>query len=400
MRRLTFDTVLASVIFALVIFGIVMVSSVSVYESHQITEEMTERGLLEAPTNSFYLWRHIWRVLIALPLGFLAIYFPIRFWKHIALPLFIISLLLLVAVFVPGVGANYGTSTSWITLPFLPSVQPAEVVKIALVFYLAVWMEKRQEHVMSFQYGFIPFTVILSLAVILLAMQPDFGSVLVIAVVAGSMFFAAGGNILHILGGALLAAFMAYPIIMSKDYIRNRFITFLNPDIDPLNIGFQIKQALIAIGNGGFFGVGFGKSVQKFGYLPEVQGDTIFAAAAEELGFFRIMLLVVAYLLIAWRGFSIARRTSDRFSMLLATGITSWFTCQAIINMGVNLALLPLTGLTLPFVSYGGSSLIMTLVAAGILLNISCHAEPETNTLYRRRVGGALGPQPRARYRT
>lgn len=400
MRRQSFDTILASVIFALVIFGIVMISSVSVYESHQITEAMTQRGLREAPINSFYLWRHIWRVLIALPLGALAIYLPIRFWKRAALPIFVISLVLLVAVFLPGIGANYGTSTSWITLPFLPSVQPAEIVKLALIFYLAVWMEKRQEHVMSFQYGFIPFTIILSLAVVLLAMQPDFGSVLVIAVVAASMFFSAGGNVLQIFGGALLAALLAYPLIMSKDYIRNRFVTFLNPDIDPLNIGFQIKQALIAIGNGGFFGVGFGKSVQKFGYLPEVQGDTIFAAAAEELGFFRIMLLVVAYLIIAWRGYSIARRTQDRFAMLVATGVTSWFTFQAIINMGVNLALLPLTGLTLPFVSYGGSSLITTLVGAGILLNISFHAEPETHTLYRRRVGRTSYPQPRYRFRT
>lgn len=399
MRQRSIDIVLAGAVLFLVVFGIIMISSVSVYESHQITEAMARKGLLAEPSNSFYLWRHIWRVLLALPLGLLAIYIPMNFWKRMALPFFILSILLLLLLFLPGVGANYGTSTSWITVRFLPSVQPAELVKLALIFYLAIWMEKRQELVMSFQHGFLPFTVLLSLIVVFLAMQPDFGSVLVISVIAASMFFIAGGSVLHIFSGAFLAALMAYPIIMSKEYIRNRFLTFLNPDLDPLNIGFQIKQALIAVGNGGFFGVGFGKSVQKFGYLPEVQSDTIFAATAEELGFVRIALLVAAYLIIAYRGYRIAMHAPDRFSMLVAVGITGWFTFQAVINMGVNLALLPLTGLTLPFVSYGGSSLIATLIAAGILLNISRYAEGTSNSFGGRRVWRTRDAQPRYRLR-
>ena len=392
------DRPLAIVIFCLLIFGIIMVSSVSVYESYQLTSGMVEQGLMDEPTNSFYLWRHFWRAIFATGLCILAIYIPLKFWKKAALPLFVISIILLVALFLPGVGANYGTSTSWINLPFLPSVQPAEIVKLTLIFYLAVWMEKRQELVRSFQYGFIPFTVLLSIVVIFLAMQPDFGSVLVIAVIAAGMFFAAGGNILHIFTGAFFAALVSYPIIMSKEYIRNRFLTFLNPDIDPLNIGFQIKQALIAIGSGGLFGVGFGKSIQKFGYLPEVQADTIFAATAEELGFIRILFLVLAYTVIAFRGYRIASYAKDRFSMLIAVGITSWFVFQAIINMGVNLAILPLTGLTLPFVSYGGSSLIANMIAAGVLLNISRYAESTTHYVSRRRVRRAYYPKPRRRY--
>ncbi|MBU1935429.1 putative lipid II flippase FtsW [Patescibacteria group bacterium] len=394
------DRVLAIVIFCLLIFGIIMISSVSVYESYQLTSDMVRQGIMDEPTNSFYLWRHFWRAILAIPLWVFAIYFPLTFWKQIALPLFVISLVLLIALFLPGIGANYGTSTSWINIPFLPSVQPAEIVKLSLIFYLAVWMEKRQELVRSFQYGFIPFTVLLSMVVILLAMQPDFGSVLVIAIVAASMFFAAGGNVLHIFSGALLASLMAYPIIMSKEYIRNRFLAFLNPDLDPLNIGFQIKQALIAIGSGGLFGVGFGKSIQKFGYLPEVQGDTIFAAAAEELGFLRIAFLVLAYGIIAYRGYHIAMHAKDRFSMLIAVGITSWFTFQAIINMGVNLAILPLTGLTLPFISYGGSSLLVSMIAAGILLNISRYAQAKTYFADRRRIRRTHYSQSRRRRRT
>ena len=395
-KRKQFDTVLAVTFFCLMLFGIVMISSVSVYESYQLTSNIAGG---EA-NNSFYLWRHVSRVLFALPLCVFMIYFPINIWKKGALGIFVVTLLLLVSLFLPGVGANYGTSTSWINLPFLPSLQPAEFVKIALIFYLAVWMEKRQELVESFQYGFIPFTILLSSVVVLLALQPDFGSVLVISVVAASMFFAAGGNILHIFGGGLLASAMAYPIIMSKEYIRNRFMVFLNPDIDPLNLGFQIKQALISVGSGGIFGVGFGKSIQKFGYLPEVQGDTIFAAAAEELGFIRIVFLIVAYLIIAYRGFGIANRAPNRFAMLVAIGITSWFVFQAVINIGVNLAILPLTGLTLPFVSYGGSSLIANMIGAGVLLNISRFTHEKTHTSYRRRVRRTHYAKPRYRHRT
>jgi len=397
MRKATIDIPLAIVVFCLVIFGIIMISSVSVYESYQLTSGMVSQGLRAEPSNSFYLWRHFWRALLSIPIWIFAIYFPLKYWKKAALPFFVITILLLIALFLPGIGANYGTSTSWINLPFLPSVQPAEMAKLGLIFYLAVWMEKRQELVRSFQYGFIPFTILLSSVVVLLAMQPDFGSVLVIAIIAASMFFAAGGSSLHIMAGALMAAAIAYPIIMSKEYIRNRFLTFLNPELDPLNIGFQIKQALIAIGSGGVFGVGFGKSIQKFGYLPEVQGDTIFAAAAEELGFIRIGFLVLAYAFIAYRGYIIAGDAKDRFSMLIATGITSWFAFQAIINMGVNLAILPLTGLTLPFVSYGGSSLMISMLAAGILLNISRYAETGKNFANRRRIRRAYHSQPRRR---
>jgi cell division protein FtsW len=397
MKKRQIDTVLLIVILSLVAFGVMMISSVSVYESYQLTSGMAQRGLLDEPTNSFYLWRHMWRVALAIPLCVFMIYLPINIWKKGALGLFVASLLLLGVLFLPGVGANYGTSTSWINLPFIPSLQPAEFVKLALIFYLAVWMEKRQELVRSFQYGFFPFTILLSIVVVLLAWQPDFGSVLVISIIAASMFFAAGGSIFHIFGGAFLAALIAYPIIMSRDYIRNRFMAFFDPSIDPLNVSFQIKQALIAVGSGGLFGVGFGKSIQKFGYLPEVQGDTIFAAAAEELGFIRIMFLIIAFLVIAYRGFSIANRAPSRFAMLVAVGITSWFTFQAVINIGVNLALLPLTGLTLPFVSYGGSSLIANMMGAGVLLNISRYAQEKTHTSYRRRVRRTHYAQPRYR---
>lgn len=401
MRKADIDVPLALTAFCLLIFGIIMISSVSVYESYDITSKMVAKGTLEETSNSFYLWRHLARALISIPLWILAIYLPLKYWKNMSLPLFGLSIILLIGVFIPGLRSDYGTSYSWLNIPFLPSIQPVEIMKLALVFYLAVWMEKRQELVRSFQYGFIPFTILLSIVIFLLILQPDFGSILVIVTVAASMFYVAGGNLLHIGLGAFIASILALPIILTFDrfqYVITRFMTFVNPGENTLDQGFQIKQALIAIGNGGFFGVGFGKSIQKFGYLPEVQSDTIFAAAAEELGFFRILFLVMAYVIIAYRGYIIAGKAKDRFSMLVAVGIASWFTFQAVINMGVTLAILPNTGITLPFVSYGGTSLTVTMLAVGILLNISRYAQESTHFASRRRVRRSYSPQPRRRF--
>jgi cell division protein FtsW len=199
------------------------------------------------------------------------------------------------------------------------------------------------------------------------------------------MFFIAGGNFFHLLLGAGLAGFMGLPIILQKAYIRARFIAFLSPN-DPTikeSLGFQINQALIAIGSGGFFGVGYGKSVQKFGYLPEVEADMIFSAMAEELGFLRLLIVLLMYAILVWRGYRIAQHAPDRFGFLVASGITTWIAVQSIMNICVNLGLFPLTGLTLPFISYGGSSLIATLAGVGILLNISMHSTQEASSARR-----------------
>ena len=189
--------------------------------------------------------------------------------------------------------------------------------------------------------------------------------------------------------GGFLASLFAWPVVLANEYIRVRMLAFLDPSIDPQGAGYQIKQALITIGSGEWWGVGFGKSVQKFGYLPEVQGDTIFSVAAEELGFIRIVMILGLYLFIAYRGYRIAMNAPDRFSMLLATGITSWIFFQSMVNIGVNMAVLPLTGVTLPFISYGGSSLLTTTFAAGVLLNISRYAK--TDLLSRARRRGVRG---------
>ncbi len=385
------DLLLLGIAIVLTLFGLAMIASVSVFESYQLTTQLTEQGLRSAPSNSFYLWRNFLHIIIGIgAMGFMMVT-PYRVWERCARLLFLLSIVLLIALFIPGIRAEYGTATSWLRVgPF--SVQPSEVLKLTLIFYLAVWLQKREQLVSTFQEGFIPFVSLLLLSTFLVAIQPDLGSFFVIAGIACVMFFIAGGNLLHLIMGAVGAGVLGLPIILNQEYIRNRFLAFLRPN-DPTiseTIGFQIKQALLAIGSGGFFGVGYGKSIQKFGYLPEVQADMIFAAMAEELGFFRLLIVLAMYATLVIRGYKIAQEAPDRFGFMVATGITTWIALQTIVNIAVNLSLLPLTGLTLPFISYGGSSLIATLAGIGVLLNISMHSTEEASAARRARKGGGF----------
>jgi len=225
---------------------------------------------------------------------------------------------------------------------------------------------------------------VLSIPALILVIQSDFGPLFVITVVASVLFFVAGANLKYLLGGAISAFLLGLIVIFSVPYIKTRVAVFLNPELDPITTGYQVKQALIAIGSGGMFGRGFQNSIQKFDYLPEVQSDTIFSAISEEMGFFRVLILVLgAYLFLAYRGFFIAKNAPNLFSRYLAVGITTWIVGQAFVNIGVNLALLPNTGLTLPFLSYGGTSLILTLSALGILLQISSEVYTQKKRLYK-----------------
>ena len=391
------------IFWGLTIFGIITISSVSVYESHQLEIKNNGRQIfcqrypkkcqnsffnfsasqqreiknlgtefcsnLENNCNTFYLRRHLLHIILGFFVFMFGVVFPIEFLRKLALPIFLFSLALLGILFISGIGNEAGSARSWIHIPFLPSIQPSEIAKMALIFYFAVWMEKKEVEVRTWHSGFVPFVLILLPVVFFLAKQPDFGSLMVIASIAGSMFFVAGGNILHIFIGSIISAAISLPVIFSHQYILDRFSAFLNPENS--DAGYQILQSLIAVGSGKFFGVGIGNSGQRYGWLPEIQGDTIFAAAAEELGFFRIIFLVGIFFIIAILGFRVAKKSRSRFEMLVSVGITTWIVLQAFINIGVTIAILPLTGITLPFISYGGSSLLSLLFAVGILLQIS-----------------------------
>lgn len=374
-------------VIGLVIFGIAMISSVSVYGSYKLMVRVHGEEYCAPDSgvncNNFYWRKHVTHVALSIPVFMLALFIPTRFYRKISLGFFVLAFFLLLAIFLEGIGNDYGTASRWINVPFLPSIQPSEIIKIAIVFYLAVWMEKKENEVRTLEYGFLPFVILLTVSIFPLALQPDFGSVLVIGMIAVSMFFVAGANLLHIFGGGIIASLIAWPIVLSHQYIRERFLAYLDLESAALETGFQIKQSLIAVGSGEIWGVGSGSSGQRYGWLPEVQSDTIFAAAAEELGFIRILILVGAFAVIAWRGFLIAERTNDRFSKLVATGITAWIVFQALINICVTLAMLPLTGLTLPFISYGGSSLMTLMFASGVLLHISMN-QSDVNYFYKR----------------
>ncbi|MCA9370374.1 MAG: cell division protein FtsW [Candidatus Peregrinibacteria bacterium] len=369
------DLLLFGVVSVLVLFGLAMIASVSVFESYQITQRLVAQGLREDTSNSFYLLRSFTHIVVGFGGMFLTIMIPYRLWERLAMPLFLLTLILLIAVFMPGISANYGTASSWLRLgPF--SMQPSEFLKMTMIFYLALWLQKREQLIGTWKEGFVPFALLLSLSTALVALQPDLGSFLVLSSIAVVMFFIAGGNIFHVILGGSMAAIIGLPLILQKQYVQNRFRAFLSPDDPSISetIGFQIKQALIAIGSGGFFGLGYGKSIQKFGYLPEVQSDTVFAAMAEELGFMRLMIVLGMYVIFVYRGYKVAMEAPDRFGFLVATGITTWVAAQTLLNIAVNLSLFPLTGITLPFISYGGSSLLSLMIATGILLNISMYS--------------------------
>ena len=373
------DLLLLGIVIGLTLFGLAMIASVSVFESYQLTERLTDRGLMDAPSNSYFLWRSSLHVFVGFIVMGVTALIPYHLWQKLARYLFLVTIFLLLLVFIPGLGNEYGSAHSWLQIGGF-SLQPSEFLKLSMIFYLALWLQKREQLVGTFKEGFMPFVTLLVLSTFLVAIQPDLGSFLVLSGIGITMFFIAGGNVFHLLLGGALAGVMGLPVILSKEYVRNRFDAFfqllLNPE-DPSireGAGYQIIQAIIAIGSGGPFGVGYGKSIQKFGYLPEVQADMIFSAMAEELGFFRMLIILTMYSILIIRGYKIAREAPDRFGFLVATGVTTWIAWQSIINMCVNLSLFPLTGLTLPFISAGGSSLMSVLIGAGILLNISMYS--------------------------
>lgn len=295
---------------------------------------------------------------------------PYRTWKRISLFLMLASFALLALVFFPKIASTYKGATRWLSFGPL-SFQPSELLKLTFIIYLASWLDARRKEVASLSYGMIPFAMMLAIVGIFLIMQPDIGTLGVIIATAGILYFLGGGEVSQIATLSSFGAIMLYFLIQLKGYRLGRILVFLNPNLDPQGIGYQITQAFIAIGSGGFSGIGFGRSIQKYSYLPEPMGDSIFAIFSEEMGFIGAFILISLFCLLFWRGLYIAKKAPDVFGKLLASGISIGIMVQAFINMAAISGLLPLTGIPLPFVSYGGTSLAITLASIGILLNIS-----------------------------
>ncbi len=297
---------------------------------------------------------------------------PYKNWKKLALPLLAAAFILSAAVFFPKLGLAFGGASRWLKLGPL-NLQPSELLKISLILYLASWLEKKRGRVGDFSSAFMPFLVVVSLVGILLVLQRDVGTLLVISGSAMVLYFLGGGRFTQLAAMVTLAAAAFYVIVQVAPYRVNRFLAFFNPGIDPQGISYHINQALIAIGTGGFWGRGFGGSIQKYNYLPEPISDSIFAIIVEEFGFFGAFLLIALFLAFFLRAIRIARRAPDLFGKLLVSGLSSAIVLQAFVNMAAISGFLPLTGIPLPFISYGGTALAVNLAMVGIILNVSKH---------------------------
>jgi cell division protein FtsW len=354
------DPILLVTIFGLLVFGLMMVGSASFVLSEQL------KG------NPFYFLQHqlMYGVTLGLVAFFAGFFTPYMKLRVLALPGLLISLVLLILVFVPGLQVTAGGASRWIGIGPL-TMQPSELAKLSFIFYLAALLERKGSDIKDFKKSVVPFLIITSVISVLIILQPDIGTLFIITSIALSMVFAAGFRLRHLaligLGG--IATFSV--LISTAQYRLHRLFVYLHPELDPQGIGYQINQALLAVGTGGLWGLGFGRSRQKYNYLPEPAGDTIFAVTAEELGFIRTFFLVCAFIVIAYRGYRIAEYAPDIFGKLLATGITTWVIMQAFVNMASVLAITPLTGIPFPYISYGGSALTALLFASGVLLNIS-----------------------------
>lgn len=378
-KREPWDRVLLLVILALFCLGIVMVASSSI-------------GIAERTLGQpfYYLNRQLIYAAIGALLSVLVLRIKIEIWERAAPLLLLLAFMLLLVVLIPGVGTEVKGSTRWLRMGLF-QVQVSEICKFLVLVYLAGYLVRRGEEVRTTVSGFLKPMAVLGLAGLLLLLEPDFGTTVVLVTTGLGMMFLAGvrlwqfGILISVVGAGMSA------IIFFSPYRWQRVISFLNPWEDPFKGGFQLTQSLIAFGRGEWSGVGLGGSVQKLFYLPEAHTDFLLAVIAEELGLLGVVLVIALFVLLVWRAFviaALAERNQRYFSAYLAYGLGIWMGLQAFINIGVNMGVLPTKGLTLPLMSYGGSSLVVTLVALALLLRIGYEAtEAELNSrpLKRRR---------------
>ncbi|HWZ19970.1 MAG TPA: putative lipid II flippase FtsW [Ktedonobacteraceae bacterium] len=370
------DAWLLIIVLTLLCIGIVNVYSASSFQAAR------DQG-----DASYYFQRELMWAILGIVAMLLTLRVDYRQWRRFSLVGMLIILPLLVIVLKFGVNV-YGASR-WLSLGSFFSFEPSELTKLVLALYIADWLARKGDQVGTFLYGLVPFIILVGIVLGLVLLENDLGTAIIIAGFATAMFFTAGANITQF----LLAMACGGLIFLKEAFSSYRFYRiagFVNPFKDVTGINLQLYQALLALGSGGWFGLGLGNSRQKTGYLPFPYTDSIFPIIGEELGFVGCAVIVLLFLFLAFRGFRLARRTPDLYGALLATGITTWLVLQAMINIGANTGTIPYTGVPLPFISFGGSSLVVSLAAVGVLLNISRYIqEPEAPalSLRKKRVG-------------
>lgn len=350
------DWIFLSLILGLLAFGLLMVFDASVVEAYA-----------QFGDKFHFARRHALWVLLSLGVMFGAWITPLSLIKHIAKPLFIGALALLVAVLIPGIGSKVQGARRWISLGFF-NLQPSEITKLAVAIYFSSWLTKHQR--------FEPFLGLVGLMMGLLLLEPDMGTSIVLALFALVMYYMSGAKLKHLGAIMLLGLFVGSILILGSPYRRARLTTFLSPATDPQGKSYHINQVIIGLGSGGWYGTGIGRSRQKYQYLPEAATDSIFAVVAEELGFLGSSVVVGVYAVLITRGFSVANRIQDQFARLLALSVVTWITIQTLLNLSAMVVLVPLTGVPLPFISYGGSALLTMMAGVGLYLNASRYRNP------------------------
>lgn len=348
-----FHVLLPLLVVGVSLFGLLMIFDASSFISfrdfgtkyHYITEQL------------------LWMVLGFAGLWFFSIFDYRRFYT-LSVPLLVVAIGLLMAVFLPGIGIKVLGAHRWINLHFFV-LQPAEFVKLTLAIYLSAWFSSKEKG------RFTAFLLLMGLVLGLVLLEPDMGTAIIILCEAFVLYFLSGGSMKHFALAVPVIGFAGVVLAILSPYRAKRLATFLNPSQDAGNSSYHVRQILIALGSGGWFGVGLGNSLQKYAYLPENTTDSIFAIIAEEIGFLGSLVVIFALVAIVWCGIRIAMLTTDPFGKLLAGGITAFLGFQMLINLGAQTALLPLTGVPLPFISYGGSALVIDLCSIGILINIA-----------------------------
>jgi len=360
-RRITLDAWVIGPVAALLLLGLVMVASASI--------GMSDR---EIGQPFFYFERQLVYVVLGLAAAALAVLIPTAVWEKYSMVLLALGFALLVLVLVPGVGHEVNGSRRWVRLGIM-NFQVSELARVLLLTYVASYAVRRAEELRSDIKGFLRPVAVLGAAAVLLLAEPDFGAATVLVATGLAVLFLAGARIVHLLVPVVLGAGMLAVLAVTSPYRLRRLTAFRNPWDDPFDSGFQLVQSLIAIGRGEWFGVGLGSSVQKLFYLPEAHTDFVFAVLAEELGFAGVLLVLGLFAVLVGRALAISRnaaRAGLAFQSYLAAAVGMWLGLQTFVNVGVNMGLLPTKGLTLPLLSYGGSSMLVTLGWLGVLLRV------------------------------
>lgn len=364
-NKLAFDYWLLLGIGALVVFGFLMVFSTTF-----------DLGFRFQDNSMYYITRQMGAMVIGVAIVFVLMQFDYHILRYVSLPLMLITVGLLIFLFFFG-RVEYGAARALTN----GSYQPSELAKLATILYIAHWLYSKGDRIKQLNYGLLPFSVITGFLFALIVSQPALSSAILVGMISITLFFVAGADLRQILLVGLVAGAVVALMMVTLPHAAQRVSDYLVALRDPQEAGYQVKQALGALANGGFFGVGLGEGNQKFGPLPLAHTDGVFAIVGEELGLFGTLSLILLLVFFAWRGFRVATHARDSYGFFLAVGVTVWIAYQALINIAVITAVIPFTGMPLPFLSYGGSSMLMTMIAVGILLSISRDA--------------AIGHQPR-----